>query len=182
MRKLLVFLLLIWITAEGCDTRESSDSLELGLEFQVDSDGRVHSIPVLQLVNRSNETVYVYVLPFGHPSEVVDSLAQTIELNFVDRERKSPEGYFQTVYQFPYPKIIEIDPGSEVRLHSNYIKSSTAWELLKEGYSVFATVGYFTDKEMFIGKADHELMYSIHEFQRTVSSQEVFLNDSRLDK
>ncbi len=182
MRKPLVFLLLIWITAEGCDARESSDSLELGLEFQIDSDEHVHSIPVLQLVNRGNETVYVYILPYGHWSEVVDSLAQTIELNFVERERKSPEGDLLTVYQFTYPKIIELDPGSEVRLHSDGINSSTVWELLKEGYSVFATVGYFTDKEMFIGKADHELMYSIHEFQRTVSSQEVLLNDFRIVK
>ena len=182
MRKLPVLLLLIWIIAEGCDTRESSGSLELGLEFQIDSDGRVHSIPVLQLANRGNETVYVYILPYGHWSEVVDSLAQTIELNFVERERKSPEGDLLTVYQFTYPKIFELDPGSEIRLHSDGINSSTVWELLKEGYSVFATVGYFTDKEMFIGKADHELMYSIHEFQRTVSSEEVLLNDFRLVK
>lgn len=182
MSKPLVFLLLIGIIAVGCDTRESSDSLELGLEFQIDSDGRVLNIPVLQLVNRGNETVYVYILPYGHWSEVVDSLAQTIELNFVERERKSPEGYLQTVYQFDYPKIIELDPGSEVRLHSNNINSPAVWELLEAGYSVFATVGYFTDKEMFVGKLDHELMYSIHDFQRTVSSRVVFLDDFLLAK
>ena len=177
MSKPLVFLMLIWISAGGCDTWKSNDRLELRLNFQVDSDGHVHSIPVLHLVNRGTEPVYVYIFPYGHWSEKVDSLAQTIELNYVERERKSPEGYLQTVYEFTYPKIIEINPKSDVRLHSDFVRSSTVWELLKSGYGVFATVGYFTDKEVFVGKADHELMYSIHEFQRTVSSQVVYLND-----
>ena len=174
-----IILLIICVFGGGCDLWKSTDGLVVKLDFQRTPEGNVISLPVLHLVNRGDKTVYVYILPYGHSTERVDSLSETIELDFVEREsmRMSPNGYPLTTYEFTYPKFLEIAPSGEIRLYSNFVKSSSNWELLKSGYGVLATVGYFTEEELFVGKAGHELMYSIHEFQRTVSSPVVLIKD-----
>ncbi len=177
MYKHIVLTVLLWGIMSGCNSPSDGGGLEVRLEYQKASETSVYMMPVLHLQNQGSEAVYVYFKPYGYHS-VIDTLTETIELNFVERVMTSPEGYeFAPPYDFPYPVILQIDPNAEIKVHADVITPPSTWELIKSEYCVFATVGYFNEEGMFFGKTQYELRESMLEFQNTASSPKVVLSD-----
>ena len=177
MYKHTVLNVLMWGIMSGCNSPSDNGGLEVRLEYQKASETSVYMIPVLHLSNNGTETLYAYFKPYGYDA-VIDTLKETVELNFTVHLRTAPDGSLYTLgYDPPEPLILEIDPAAILRVHSVMITPQSTWELIRSGYGVYATIGYLTEEEMFVGKTGAGLSENILENQDIISSPEVVLSD-----
>lgn len=156
-------LILVFVTLSGCESWRPEGILRVSVSFQKATESSIYQVPILHLENPSSVEMFV-IYPVGGYRAVVDTLGNTIKLDFV--VRKIPELF---EYDFPTPLILELAPKSKIRLHCDPILSENVWDQIVSGNDVYATVGYLEDEEFF-GIRSFKLKDRIVKHQKVVTS------------